>query len=89
MDGTYLGWGSCRHGSIQVKVVIEAGVIASADINDCRTRYSCSVIRNTPGQLVNRQNPDAIDNVTGATQSVDAYYFAVTEALKQAVKSSQ
>jgi len=83
-DGSYLGWGSCRHGQIQVEVVIQAGKIASAEIAQCLTRYSCSVIRNTPSQLVARQNPDAIDNVSGATQSVDAYYYAVTAALKEA-----
>jgi len=86
-DGSYLGWGTCRHGSLQVQVIIQAGKISSAEITQCLTRYSCSVIRNTPSQLVARQNPDAIDNVSGATQSVDAYYFAVKEALKEAAKS--
>jgi uncharacterized protein with FMN-binding domain len=86
-DGTYFAWGTCRHGSLEVKVVIESGQITSADINQCRTRYSCSVIRTAPPQVVSRQTPDAIDNVTGATQSVDAYYDAVADALNQAAKS--
>jgi uncharacterized protein with FMN-binding domain len=85
-DGTYFAWGTCRHGSLEVKVVIESGQITSADINQCRTRYSCSVIRTAPPQVVSRQTPDAIDNVTGATQSVDAYYDAVADALNQAAK---
>lgn len=85
-DGTYFAWGTCRHGSLEVKVVIESGQITSADINQCRTRYSCSVIRTAPPQVVARQTPDAIDNVTGATQSVDAYYDAVAAALNQAAK---
>ena len=88
-DGSYLGWGSCRHGQIQVEVVISAGKIASAEIAQCRTRYSCSVIRTTPPQMVARQDPEKLDNVTGATQSVDAYYYAVKEALKEAAKPAQ
>src|SRR5579862_2973115 len=43
-DGTYLGWGSSRHGDIQAQVIVEGGRIASATIAQCRTRYSCSVI---------------------------------------------
>lgn len=88
-DGTYFAWGSCRHGTLQVQVVIEAGRITSADINQCRTRYSCSVIRTAPPQVIGRQTPDAIDNVTGATQSIDAYYDAVADALNQAAKSAR
>ena len=88
-DGSYLGWGSCRHGQIQVEVVIQAGKIASAEIAQCRTRYSCSVIRTTPPEMVAKQTPETLSNVTGATQSVDAYYFAVKEALKEAAKPAQ
>ena len=88
-DGSYFGWGSCRHGQIQVEVVIQAGKIASAEIAQCRTRYSCSVIRTTPPEMVTKQDPETLSNVTGATQSVDAYYFAVKEALKEAAKSAQ
>jgi uncharacterized protein with FMN-binding domain len=89
VDGTYFAWGSCRHGSLQVKLIIESGKIASADIEQCRTRYSCSVIRSAPPQLISRQNPEALDNVSGATQSVDAYYYAVTDALKQAARPTK
>ena len=88
-DGSYFGWGSCRHGQIQVEVVIQAGKIASAEIAQCRTRYSCSVIRTTPPEMVAKQDPETLSNVTGATQSVDAYYFAVKEALKEAAKPAQ
>jgi uncharacterized protein with FMN-binding domain len=89
LDGTYFAWGSCRHGTLQVKLIIEAGRIASADIEQCRTRYSCSVIRSAPPQLVSRQTPEAIDNVSGATQSVDAYYYAVSDALRQAARPTK
>jgi major membrane immunogen (membrane-anchored lipoprotein) len=39
--------------------------------------------------MVARQDPEKLDNVTGATQSVDAYYYAVKEALKEAAKPAQ
>ena len=82
-DGTYLGWGSCRHGDIQASVVIEGGRIASAAIAQCRTRYSCSWIDKLPGQVVSRQNTN-VDYVSGATQSTDAFADAVAEALSKA-----
>jgi uncharacterized protein with FMN-binding domain len=82
-DGTYLGWGSCRHGDIQAAVVIENGRITSAAIAQCRTRYSCSWIEALPGQVVSRQSPK-VDYVSGASESTDAYYDAVSNALSQA-----
>jgi uncharacterized protein with FMN-binding domain len=82
-DGTYTGWGSCRHGDIQAAVVIADGRIASASIAQCLTRYSCSWIAALPGQVVKRQSPD-VDYVSGATQSADAFYGAIVDALSKA-----
>jgi uncharacterized protein with FMN-binding domain len=82
-DGTYLGWGNCRHGDIQAKVVVADGRIASASINQCLTRYSCSWIDALPPQVVTRQSPN-VDYVSGATQSTDAFYWAVVDALLKA-----
>ncbi len=82
-DGTYTGWGTCRHGDIQARVVIEAGRIASATIAQCLTRYSCSWISPLPPQVVARQSPET-DYVSGATQSTNAFYYAVIEALTAA-----
>jgi uncharacterized protein with FMN-binding domain len=82
-DGTYTGWGYSRHGNIEAAVVIENGRIASATISQCRTRYSCSVIEKLPPQVAQRQSPD-VDYVSGATQSADAFYGAVVEALSKA-----
>ncbi len=82
-DGTYYGWGTSRHGNIQAAVVIEGGRIASATIAQCRTRYSCSVIDKLPPEVAQRQSPD-VDYVSGATQSANAFYYAVVEALAQA-----
>ena len=85
-DGDYLGWGYCRHGKIQVQVEIRSGRISSAEITKCQTRYPCSVIKDTPSRLASSQNSEASDFVSGATQSVDAYYDAVVDALDGAAK---
>jgi uncharacterized protein with FMN-binding domain len=82
-DGSYQGWGTSRHGDIEVTVVIQDGRIATAAISQCRTRYPCSWISQLPGQVVSRQSPN-VDYVSGATQSVNAYYSAVIEALTRA-----
>jgi uncharacterized protein with FMN-binding domain len=82
-DGSYSGWGYSRHGNIEATVVIEGGRILSAVISQCRTRYSCSVIDRLPPQVAQRQSPD-VDYVSGATQSADAFYGAVVEALNKA-----
>ena len=82
-DGTFSGWGTSRHGDIQASVVVEGGRIASAVISQCLTRYSCSWISNLPPQVVGRQSAD-VDYVSGATQSTNAFYYAILEALSKA-----
>jgi uncharacterized protein with FMN-binding domain len=82
-DGTYSGWGTSRHGDIQATVVIEGGRISSAVISQCWTRYSCAWVSHLQGQVVTRQSPE-VDWVSGATQSVNAFYYAVVEALSKA-----
>jgi len=86
-DGTYYGWGTSRHGDIQAAVVIEGGRIASATIAQCLTRYSCSVIANLPPQVAQRQNAE-VDYVSGATQSANAFHYAVLEALSKAKRAA-
>src|SRR6185312_6431905 len=82
-DGTYKGWGTCRHGDIEAQVVIEGGRITSASISQCLTRYSCDVIGRLPPQVVQRQSAE-VDYVTGATESANAFYYAVLGALGKA-----
>ncbi len=82
-DGTYTGWGYSRHGNIQAAVVIQGGRILSANITQCLTRYSCDVIDRIIPQVAVRQSPD-VDYVSGATESADAFYGAVFEALGKA-----
>jgi uncharacterized protein with FMN-binding domain len=93
-DGTYLGWGTSRHGDIQASVEIASGRITSAAIVQCLTRYSCSWISpktpgtgspefDLPGQVVIRQSAK-VDYVSGATESSDAFFQAIAQALSKA-----
>ncbi len=82
-DGTYFGWGTSRHGDIQASVEIRDGHIFAARIAQCLTRYSCSWIWHLQAQVALRQSPE-VDYVSGATQSANAFYYAVVEALKLA-----
>jgi uncharacterized protein with FMN-binding domain len=82
-DGTYTGYGTSRHGDIEAAVEIKDGRIVSASITQCLTRYSCSRIAAIIPQVVARQSAE-VDYVTGATQSSDAFYYAVLEALSKA-----
>ena len=79
----YYGWGTSRHGDIQAEVEIKNGRIVSASIAQCLTRYSCSWISALPAQVLARQSAD-VDYVSGATQSTNAYYYAVVDALLKA-----
>lgn len=82
-DGTYTGTGTSRHGNIGVTVTVQAGKIIAAEITNCGTRYPCSEIAALPGQIIARQGA-AVDAVTGATDSTNAYRAAVNAALAQA-----
>jgi uncharacterized protein with FMN-binding domain len=82
-DGTFSGWGYCRHGDIQATVVVENGKLVAAGITQCLTRYPCSWIEKLPPQVVARQSAD-VDYVSGATESADAFSDAVVDALTKA-----
>jgi uncharacterized protein with FMN-binding domain len=82
-DGKYDAWGTCRHGDIQATVTIEGGKIASAVISECATRYSCDVIDKLPPEVPLKQSEN-VDNVSGATQSANAFSYAVFYALAKA-----
>ena len=82
-DGTFLGWGTSRHGDIQAAVVIESGRITVARVERCETRYSCSWITPIPPRILSKQGT-TYDYVSGATESSDAFQDAVAEALSQA-----
>ncbi len=82
-DGTYVGTGRSRHGSVTATVVVQGGKIVSAQITGCATRYPCSDIASLPTQVVAQQAPP-VDVVSGATDSSLAYAGAVANALAQA-----
>jgi uncharacterized protein with FMN-binding domain len=82
-DGSYTGWGSSRHGDIQATVEVENGKITSAWISECRTQYSCSWISALPPEVLARQSAE-VDYVSGATQSSNAFYYAVVQAISKA-----
>jgi uncharacterized protein with FMN-binding domain len=82
-DGTYTGWGTSRHGDIKAQVVIRNGRIVESSIASCETAYPCDVISMIVHQPVDRQNPD-VDRVSRATESADAYYFGLVDALADA-----
>lgn len=83
-DGTWTGWGSARHGQIQASVVVVDGHITSARIEQCRMRYSCSMIDRLVPQVAERGTPEKIDWVSGATESSNVFYWAVADALTKA-----
>ncbi len=83
-DGTYTGWGTSRHGDIKAQVVIRNGRIVESGIASCETRYPCDVISAIIQQPVDRQAAD-VDRVSRATESVDAYYYGLVDALTQAL----
>ena len=83
-DGTYTGWGQSNHGDIEAKVVVQGGRIVDSGVATCATRYPCDVIYTILYQPVQRQSAD-VDRVSRATESADAYYYGLLEALKQAL----
>jgi uncharacterized protein with FMN-binding domain len=82
-DGTYLGWGHSRHGDIQSFVIIEKGRIVHSGVEKCRTRWPCTLVDHLPAQVVKRQSPD-VDFVSGATESGNAFYWGIVDALTKA-----
>jgi uncharacterized protein with FMN-binding domain len=85
-DGVYAGRGSCPHGDIQAQVVVASGLIVSADITRCETRYPCSLLDREADDVVYAQG-NVVDMVTGATESAYAFHEAIAQALAQAMSS--
>jgi uncharacterized protein with FMN-binding domain len=83
-DGTFTGWGSSRHGDIKAQVLIRNGRIVESGVASCETRWPCDVISTIINQPVERQNAD-VDRVSRATESTNAYYYALVDALDDAL----
>jgi uncharacterized protein with FMN-binding domain len=82
-DGLHYGRGTSRHGDIESLIEISNGRIISVVISQCLTQYTCRWISALPAQVIARQSPD-VDYVTGATESANAFYFSIVQALMQA-----
>jgi len=82
-DGTYVGVGNSHHGSIQATVVVNGGKITSAAVTGCGTRYPCSKVTPLVNQVLTIQAAP-VNYVSGATDSSQAYYQAITSALTKA-----
>jgi uncharacterized protein with FMN-binding domain len=82
-DGTYYGWGYSRHGDIYAFVTIEKGRIVHSGYDKCRTLWPCTLVDHLGPQVVNRQSAE-VDYVSGATESGNAFYWGIVEALSKA-----
>ncbi len=82
-DGTYLGSGESRFGSVYVTVQVVGGRINQVWINSVSTTFPAQVIAAMPGAVVTRQDA-GVDLVSGATGSSSAFVLAVSAALRQA-----
>lgn len=79
-DGAFHGYGSSRHGDIEVRIEIVGQKVVYAEISRCLTRWPCSIVERLPAQVIERQTAD-VDIISGATASSDAFYMAVLDAL--------
>ncbi len=82
-DGTYPGVGTSQFGSVAVMVTIQHGKISACSITQVTTRFSGDRIGSLPAAVVARQSA-AVDVVSGATGSSQAFVEAVQAALAQA-----
>jgi uncharacterized protein with FMN-binding domain len=87
-DGTYHGWGFSRHGDIYSFVVIEKGRVVHSGYDKCRTLWPCTLVDHLGPQVVSRQTAE-VDYVSGATESGNAFYWGIVEALSKAKAEAQ
>jgi uncharacterized protein with FMN-binding domain len=82
-DGVYTGWGTSQHGKIEATVEVRGGRIEAATISMCRMRWPCARIAFLVPQVAERQSAE-VDVITRVTDSSDAFYYALVEALSKA-----
>ncbi|MBX5437281.1 MAG: FMN-binding protein [Alicyclobacillaceae bacterium] len=89
-DGTYVGVGQTRIGAVQVAVTLKHDRITDVKITGYTTHYPISYIDPIlPQELLQRQDINKIDVVSGATLSTEDFYYAVQSALAQAKQAEQ
>jgi uncharacterized protein with FMN-binding domain len=82
-DGTYVGEGRGRLGSMEVTIQIDGGRVTSARITWATMAYPVARIGALPAQVVERQSAD-VDLVSGATASAHAFIDGARIALNLA-----
>ncbi|WCN36268.1 FMN-binding protein [Aneurinibacillus uraniidurans] len=82
-NGTYIGTGTNRRGSIDVAVTIKNDKVINVEISNFEMHYSESDIVELPNEVVQNQSAK-VTNVSGATYSTKAFEDAVQDALYQA-----
>lgn len=82
-DGTYIGTGNTRRGSIEVTVTIKSDKITDVEISNFAMHYSERDVEGMPAEVIQKQSAQ-VSNVSGATYSTEAFQDAVQEALSQA-----
>ncbi|NOU73685.1 FMN-binding protein [Paenibacillus sp. LMG 31458] len=85
-EGTYMGTGSNRRGSIQVAVTIKSDKITDVEISHFAMHYTIDDVVGLPQEVVQKQSAQ-VRNVSGATYSTQAFKDAVQDALSQARNS--
>ncbi|MBJ7221205.1 MULTISPECIES: FMN-binding protein [unclassified Brenneria] len=85
-DGTYTGKAPGKEGDVEVSVSIEGGKITNAEVtqHEDTEALMMGVIDNVVPELIETQDPDKVDAVTGATLSSQGVINAVKQALEQA-----
>lgn len=84
-DGTYVGVGTTNIGSVRVEVTLKGDKFTRVQITGYDTHYPISYINPTlPNQLMQTQDINKVDVVSGATLSSEDFYLAVQQCLKQA-----
>lgn len=84
-DGTYTGIGQTQIGAIEVAVTLKKDKITNVQVIASSTHYPVNYIDPIlPQQLLQRQDINKIDVVSGATLSTEDFYYAVVYALQKA-----
>ncbi len=84
-DGSYTGVGQTQIGAVQVVVTLKKDKITNVQITGYSTHYPISYIDPIlPQELLQYQDINKINIVTGATLSTADFYYGVVQALGEA-----
>ncbi|ABR47446.1 FMN-binding domain protein [Alkaliphilus metalliredigens QYMF] len=85
-DGTYLGTGAGYGGDIEVEIVVTDGAIAKLNVVDHSETGGISdpAFEGIEEQLIEKQDINEVEVVTGATKTSDGLIEAISAALTDA-----